>query len=108
MALNNSEKIFVGPTKVSGGEVVRALNEPNGAVRFEIWETGKGWVDGKGRVLPDELMPGAGKPVSASTAARLGIPASELDMETEFDRSYRRYRERHGSRLEWRYRRSDD
>ena len=34
----------------SGGVVVRLIEEPNGAGRFEIWEAGKGWVDGTGKV----------------------------------------------------------
>lgn len=94
----NSSNVFVGPTKVSGGDLVRAINEPNGAVSFEVWEPGKGWVDGKGKVMPDELMPGAGKPVSANDAALLGIPISEFEswagLVTEFDHYYQRYRHR--------------
>lgn len=72
-------EIVAGPTKVSGGVVARVIKEPNGSGRMEIWKPGKGWIDGAGKVTPDELMPGAGRPVSAADAARLGMPACELD-----------------------------
>ena len=38
-----------------------------------------GWTKAAaGMFTPDKLMPGAARSVSARTAARLGIPASEL------------------------------
>jgi hypothetical protein len=69
--------VRLGPVVVDG-DVVRLIRRPNGSGWIQYWVKGSGWTDGRGRFTPDELLPGANRPVSARDAARLGIPASEL------------------------------
>jgi hypothetical protein len=77
-----SGKIIAGPSKIGGigGDVARLIKLPDGSLRIEWWEPGLGWVEAPaGAFTLDEFMPGPHcLPVSAATAARLRIPASEL------------------------------
>jgi hypothetical protein len=79
LARRGSEKplmVIAGPSKIDGG-VSRVVKFTDGSSRVETWEPGTGWVPGGASY--DEFMPGACMPVSAELAARMGIPASELD-----------------------------
>jgi hypothetical protein len=74
------EKVFLGPVVVNDGTVARLINEPNGGLRMEVWARGVGWIEAPaGSMALASFMPGKMKPVSAELAARLDIPASELD-----------------------------
>jgi len=77
-----TNKIIAGPSKIGGigGDVARLVRLPNGGCRIEWWEVGRGWVEAPpGAFTPDEFMPGPHcLPVSAATAARLGIPPADL------------------------------
>jgi len=82
-----TNKIIAGPSKIGGigGDVARLVRLPNGGCRIEWWEVGRGWVEAPpGAFTPDEFMPGPHcLPVSAATAARLGIPPADLMIERE-------------------------
>jgi hypothetical protein len=74
------EKILVGPVVVNDGTVARLIKLPDGAGRMETWAKGVGWVEApEGSMALADFMPGKMKPVSARDAARLDIPAAELD-----------------------------
>jgi|SRR6516164_4001517 hypothetical protein len=76
------EKVLVGPvaTPIMNGNVARLVKLPNGSIRIDYWKRGAGWIEAApGTFTPDEFMPGACRPASAKDAARLDIPASELD-----------------------------
>jgi hypothetical protein len=71
-------KIVAGPSVIAQ-DVARVVELPDGSGRIEYWVKGTGWIEApRGLFTPDEFMPGACLPVSARTAARLGIPACEL------------------------------
>jgi hypothetical protein len=79
------EKVLVGPVVIDQ-IVARLISEPNGSIRVEYWKRGAGWIEAApGMFTPDEFMPGACRPASARDAARLDIPASELDDVTPFE-----------------------
>ena len=79
MMTTRREGVLVGPVVVSGGDIVRLMKDPNGSVRREIWATGVGWTAAAaGSIRPDELVPGATKPVSPENAALAGMPNSEI------------------------------
>jgi hypothetical protein len=72
--------LIAGPVNING-DVARVVELPNGAGRIEHWERGIGWVAAPaGSFRPDQFVPGAYIPVTAATAARLGIPACELEL----------------------------
>jgi hypothetical protein len=74
------ENVFLGPVSVNDGTVERLINEPNGGLRIDYWKRGTGWTEApKGSLALADFMPGYMRPVSADLAARLGIPAAELD-----------------------------
>ena len=74
------ETVFLGPVSVNDGTVERLINEPNGGLRIDYWKRGTGWTEApKGSLALADFMPGYMRPVSADLAARLGIPAAELD-----------------------------
>jgi hypothetical protein len=73
------ETVFLGPVNVNDGTVARLINEPNGGLRMETWKTGVGWVEAPRSMRLASFMPGKMKPVSADLAARIGMPAAELD-----------------------------
>ena len=76
------EKVLLGPvaTPIMNGNVARLVKLPNGSIRIDYWKRGAGWIEAApGTFTPDEFMPGACRPASAKDAARLDIPASELD-----------------------------
>ncbi len=76
-------KVVTGPSNIDG-DVARVVKLPDGAGRIEYWENGVGWVEApSGKFTPDEFMAGAGKPVSASDAATLGIPIEDLQEESD-------------------------
>ena len=79
------ETVFLGPVSVNDGTVARLINEPNGGLRMEYWKRGTGWVEAPGSMALAHFMPGKMKPVSADLAARLDIPAAELDDVTPFE-----------------------
>ena len=75
-----SENVFLGPVNVNDGTVGRLINEPNGGLRMETWAKGVGWIEApKGSMSLADFMPGKMRPVSADLAARVGMPAAELD-----------------------------
>jgi len=74
------EKIFLGPVNVNDGTVGRLINEPNGGARIEVWARGVGWIEApKSSLALADFMPGAVRPVSADLAARVDMPATELN-----------------------------
>ena len=73
------ETVFLGPVVVNDGTVARLINEPNGGLRIEVWTTGIGWTEAPKSLTLSSFMPGVMRPVSADIAARVGMPASELD-----------------------------
>src|SRR6516164_9342991 len=74
------EKIFLGPVSVNDGTVARLINEPTGGLRIDYWKRGTGWIEApKGSLALADFMPGYMRPVSADLAARVDIPAAELD-----------------------------
>jgi hypothetical protein len=73
------EKILVGPVVVNDGTVARLIKLPTGGARMETRAKGVGWVEAPGSMALADFMPGKMKPVSARDAARLDIPAAELD-----------------------------
>jgi hypothetical protein len=76
------ETVLVGPVVPSfHGDVARLVELPARAgLRIDYWKRGTGWTEApKGAFGLDEFMPGACRPAAAKDAARLDIPASELD-----------------------------
>jgi hypothetical protein len=73
------ENVFLGPVNVNDGTVGRLINEPNGGLRIEVWAKGAGWIEAPRSMRLASFMPGKMRPVSADLAARIGMPASELD-----------------------------
>ena len=75
-----SENVFLGPVNVNDGTVGRLINEPNGGARIEVWARGVGWIEApKSSLALADFMPGAVRPVSADLAARVDMPATELN-----------------------------
>jgi hypothetical protein len=75
-------RIIAGPcmTPILNGDYARVVELPTGGARIERWERGRGWVTAPAGALgPADFMPGYTRPASAKDAARLDIPASELD-----------------------------
>jgi hypothetical protein len=71
-------KFIACPVNING-DVVRLIKQPDGSGRIEYRKTAAGWTEAApGTFTPDEFMPIGCRSISARTAARLGIPASEL------------------------------
>jgi hypothetical protein len=80
--LPRHERVLVGPvaTPILNGDVARLVELPTGGCRIEWWVKGAGWTEApKGAFGLADFMPGYTRPASAKDAARLDIPASELD-----------------------------
>jgi hypothetical protein len=74
------EKVLVGPVTTFDQDVCRLIKLPTGGLRIEHWKRGIGWVEAPpGYITLDKFVAGAHRPTSAKDAARLDIPASELD-----------------------------
>ena len=74
------EKVLVGPVTTFDHDVCRLIELPTGGLRIEHWIKGAGWIEAPpGYITPDKFVAGGHRPTSAKDAARLDIPASELD-----------------------------
>ena len=80
------EKVLVGPVTTFDHDVCRLIKLPTGALRIEHWVKNVGWTEAPpGYITPDKFVAGGHRPTSAKDAARLDIPASELDDVTPFE-----------------------
>ena len=80
------EKVLVGPVTTFDHDVCRLIELPTGGARIEHWVKNVGWTEAPpGYITPDKFVAGGHRPTSAKDAARLDIPASELDDVTPFE-----------------------
>jgi hypothetical protein len=81
MMTTRRERVLVGPVVPDfHGPVARLVELPTGGLRIDRWVKGTGWTEAPaGAFTLADFMPGYTRPASAKDAARLDIPASELD-----------------------------
>ena len=80
------EKVLVGPVTTFDHDVCRLIELPSGGLRIEHWVKNVGWVEAPPAYITlDKFVAGGHRPTSAKDAARLDIPASELDDVTPFE-----------------------
>jgi hypothetical protein len=74
------EKVLVGPVTTFDQDVCRLIELHTGGLRIEHWVKNIGWTEAPpGYITPDKFCAGGHRPTSAKDAARLDMPASELD-----------------------------